>query len=208
MARLSRDDSSWRAHGLKKRYAEFDPDKTPKKKNKKDTKKWCRGVEGHPHDIRQVVIGVNPNCWECRRKDDDKPCNHLRTVTKCVNCNATVTGWGWRAKKTPTKTNKRPQGVITQQEILAEKWCDEGHLWDWTEWEPKKSHPWRFDHFSSFGKKSIRFDSDGNMWRKEWKWIKEYRTPRVWKHCVMCGLERRSQSRQITADDVPKEYLE
>lgn len=53
MARLSRDDSSWKAHGLAKKYEDWEHDHkqgSKGKNKKKNTKRWCRGKEGQEHD--------------------------------------------------------------------------------------------------------------------------------------------------------------
>lgn len=213
MAKLSHDDSSWRAHGLKKRYAEWDPDATPKKKkSKKDTKKWCRGVEGHPHDIRDVVIGINPHCWDCRKRDDGKPCPHMRSIRKCIKCNARFPRYGtWSPKEIKIKEGN----LKTEQQELAAKWCTEGHLWDWklftqpperTFYSSVWDRRWyRWSHGVYVVKDGeIRFETKDNRGRREWGLPK--RLPRTHKYCVMCGLERKSQSREITPEDIPKEF--
>lgn len=221
MAKLSHDASSWRAYGLKKRYETLERDEEVggKKKAKKDTKKWCRGVEGHPHNIRSVVIGLTPcyrNVGGCIQNPDynGKLCNHWKSITKCVNCNAKVTGYGWRNKTNPTKTNKKPNGVVTEQQRLAEKWCSEGHLWDWSEFKQDRENQfnrnrWEWSYRWTQGTFVVR---DGEVWfetkdRNGQKiWTQPSRAPRVHKICVMCGLERNSQSRAITPDDIPKEF--
>ena len=54
--RLSKDDDSWKASGIKRRdfRSAHDAPEVPRRsgpKRKKNTKKWCRGREGKEHTI-------------------------------------------------------------------------------------------------------------------------------------------------------------
>lgn len=117
MARISQDDTSWRASGLKRKYDTIEEDRQvgPKPKRKKDTKRWCRGIEGRRHDIQSIqIVGFNENCHT------RKPCGHWRHyVEKCVICGYEITLKAYH------------------QIELAEQWCDKGHLWDWQTYSRK-----------------------------------------------------------------------
>lgn len=76
MAKLSRDDGSWKAHGLAKRYEDWENDPkhpAPKPKNKKkNTKRWCRGKEGQEHDWKSFEKNqriIIQRCDRCRKED-------------------------------------------------------------------------------------------------------------------------------------------
>ena len=82
MARLKRDNSSWRAHGLYKKYQEPRVvDNTTKRPAKKDTNRWCRGKVGKEHDWHRfqqkrynweldeyVSPYIEIKCMECRKE--------------------------------------------------------------------------------------------------------------------------------------------
>jgi len=48
MARLKKDHSGWRSHGLYLKYKEPTENKP---KSKKDTNRWCRGRVGREHNL-------------------------------------------------------------------------------------------------------------------------------------------------------------
>jgi hypothetical protein len=55
MARLSGDDDSWRASGLRKRYADWEHEhRPPMKKKGKNKKRWCKGKVGREHAYEAV----------------------------------------------------------------------------------------------------------------------------------------------------------
>ena len=82
MARLKRDNSSWRAHGLYKKYQEPSiKEPSTAKRSKKDTNKWCRGKVGKPHiwhryqakrynwELDKYVSPyIEIKCIECRKE--------------------------------------------------------------------------------------------------------------------------------------------
>ena len=77
MARLSRDNSSWRAYGLSKRYEDWEADAKPlgPPKKKKDKKKWCKGKVGVEHDFQpyerefgsRTIWRIN-KCTRCHKE--------------------------------------------------------------------------------------------------------------------------------------------
>jgi len=69
MAKISRDDTSWHASGVKTRDARHtkSPEETGRHQSKKNTKKWCRGKIGKEHTGE----------WR------DKGYCHILTCTKC-----------------------------------------------------------------------------------------------------------------------------
>lgn len=56
MARLSEDDSSWKADGIKHRDNRHDhgSSEVSRKGKKKNTRKWCKGKVGREHEIEVV----------------------------------------------------------------------------------------------------------------------------------------------------------
>lgn len=78
MARVNRDNSSWRAHGLSKRYEDWEADAIPlgTPKKKKNKKKWCKGKEGREHDWQDYhkqygtrSVWVIKKCSACHKED-------------------------------------------------------------------------------------------------------------------------------------------
>lgn len=78
MAKVSGDDSSWKANGLAKKYEDWENNpkhKPASSKNKrKNTKRWCRGKEGKEH----AWVSYKPytfmryrirKCSECGKTD-------------------------------------------------------------------------------------------------------------------------------------------
>lgn len=208
MAKLSRDATSWRAYGLVKRYEDWENDPRPKRKSKaKDTKKWCRGVEGRPHDFRQIVIGLM-NCWECRKRDE--PCTHPRTKVRCEGCNCDAS-WSWPRSRGPSLTKEYQRELArAKQRQLASEWCDyEGHEWIWSKFKNERINNWlgipTKQKYKANAKGEIllhqtRWDNEVGKYVDVWE--KPWRTPRIHKVCEMCGLERKSQSRDITPEDL------
>ena len=127
MATLKDDDSSWKAHGLKKKIRDWENDPKPRvvQNKKKNTHKWCKGKVGVEHDVRNVlIVSLNPMCAKNGSRDKDGKiirCGHWRHYeNKCVNCG-----------KSSYRVAKASRPAYKQQRELEEKWCTEGHLWDW-----------------------------------------------------------------------------
>lgn len=77
MGRLKKDHGGYRTSGLWTKYQQPTVHDTPlKPRAKKDTKKWCRGKVGVPHEFHQRI-------WFCWLDEV-----HYRTV--CVNCRKEV----------------------------------------------------------------------------------------------------------------------
>lgn len=53
MARVKKDKTGWRSHGIWLRDFVIHPEKQ-KRGNKKDTKKWCRGKKGREHEYKRA----------------------------------------------------------------------------------------------------------------------------------------------------------
>jgi hypothetical protein len=73
MATLSEDNSSWKASGIQRRdfrSTKNGPEIPKGSKRKKNTKKWCKGIEGREH---KVIHWVEKNRWGSY-------------VDKCENC--------------------------------------------------------------------------------------------------------------------------
>lgn len=80
MARVSRDDDSWKASGVKRRDERQDSS-TPevsRKGKKKNTRRWCKGVEGRKHDYE---IGVGMKRYQF---DQSQPAKWV--IDRCRNC--------------------------------------------------------------------------------------------------------------------------
>lgn len=76
MARLKRDHSGWNSSGLYQKYQQPKIDEMVLKvKNKKDTKKWCRGKIGVKHDLQRHF---HYTTWFNKRT------NFIRV--ECINC--------------------------------------------------------------------------------------------------------------------------
>lgn len=128
MATLSEDDSSWRASGIIRRdfrHTKGEPEApTRAVRGRKNTKRWCKGIVGRKHDVRTVVENPHvcgPDC-SARRENGGSGYHRWgvnRSVTKCVACGMNA----WSLDKS-YKTNPI-------QQKLADKWCGEGHLYDW-----------------------------------------------------------------------------
>lgn len=72
MAKLSGDDTSWKAEGLRRRYREdLIPRPEHRGSRKKNTKKWCKGVVGREH-IFKMVAPVRFKSWSPDRYAVDK----------------------------------------------------------------------------------------------------------------------------------------
>lgn len=124
MATLKDDNSSWKAHGLKKKRRDWDNDPKPRnvKNKKKSTAKWCKGRVGVEHDIqKELIVQLNPLCAKNGTRDSNGHrifCGHWRHhVIRCVKCHKEF----YQSDKT------------AEQKKLEEKWCREGHMYDWVE---------------------------------------------------------------------------
>lgn len=81
MARVSRDDDSWKASGVKRRDERQDsstPEVSRRKGKKKNTRRWCKGVEGRKHDYE---IGVGMKRYQF---DQSQPAKWV--IDRCRNC--------------------------------------------------------------------------------------------------------------------------
>lgn len=81
MARISQDDDSWKAGGIKRRdfRSVRNGPEVPKHGKKKNTKKWCRGQVGKLHDTE-----VKP--WKSLSFYRDPFNRPVWVVDKCKNC--------------------------------------------------------------------------------------------------------------------------
>lgn len=80
MARISDDDSSWKASGVQHRdfrHTHNGPEVSSRAK-KKNTRKWCKGVVGREHTFN---VGVAAPRWN--RFRDGRP---MWIVDKCSTC--------------------------------------------------------------------------------------------------------------------------
>jgi hypothetical protein len=128
MATLSENGDSWHARGIKRRdfrHVKGDPE-VPGSRNRgrKNTKRWCKGKEGREHDVRTYVENPHACSRDCSYRKENggtgfHPWGTNRRVTKCVACGMD----SWNLDKI-YKTNPI-------QQALADKWCGEGHLYDW-----------------------------------------------------------------------------
>lgn len=93
MARIKKDKDSWHASGIvvrdKKHDKSFDghEGRRPNKKKKKNTKKWCKGIEGRKH-----ILVWEVSKWErgfCHRFN--KPVRYKQAV--CNICHKVIKGW-------------------------------------------------------------------------------------------------------------------
>ena len=80
MARLKKDNSSWKAHGLYKKYQQLTVNERPyRPKSKKDTVTWCRGKKGVSHELYREFVYY----WNCS-KDEYVSLGYIQA--KCDNC--------------------------------------------------------------------------------------------------------------------------
>lgn len=127
MATLSEDGDSWRASGVKRRdfrRAKDAPEVPGSRGRRKNTKKWCKGIVGRKHDVRTYVENPHYCGKDCSYNKENggtgfHPWATNRRVTKCVKCGLN----SWNLHKS-YKTDPI-------QQKLADKWCGEGHLYDW-----------------------------------------------------------------------------
>lgn len=174
MARISKDSTSWRAYGLAKRNEDWEnnPKRQPVKAKKKNTKRWCKGKVGVEHNFESTLV-VQTN----PKCFTGVFCGHwFHYQNACTGCGKE--DWGRDERK----------GIDRErQEELAAKWCTEDHLWDWSEFEHKEMYT-----FVNGELKEVYNHS----------FVRPWRHPKVHKVCVMCGLERRSQTRKIGPEDL------
>lgn len=191
MAKLSDDASGWSASGKRKKIEtqKADPQvPKPGSSKKKNTKKWCKGIEGRYHEVKNVqLVNFNDNCWNNLYspgyywRDKDKWCGHHRHFEmKCVGC-------GMEANRL-SKAAKRYNGIKTEQEKLEEKWCDKGHLWDWEEFN---FEDWKRKQPAYTRLRDVVIRQGAFMYQyKHWKTgAMVWRTVsiKVEQYCVMCG---------------------
>lgn len=161
MARISEDPDSWRAGGLVKKYADWEKPPVPQERHKHSKKKsdrWCKGQEGHEHDFSTPDMAHTDACW--RREVNGRKylvCFNYRhgQGVSCSRCQIALRSLSKKARKAAIAVNPK---LATEQEKLAEKWCGEGHMYDWQPIERNEAQPWRWSY---------------------------YREKRI---CVMCGL--------------------
>lgn len=109
MARISEDNTSYRASGIERRdfrHTANGPEVTGKPRKHKDTKRWCKGIQGREH-VLVTVMGKNDyfnrgcgdfgymflgSTWVCHHE------------VKCENCGKVLDSWlGDRCPSRPTK---------------------------------------------------------------------------------------------------------
>lgn len=92
MARLKKDHSGYRSHGLYKKYkVPTTSDPVIKHKSKKDTNKWCRGKVGVEHDWHRfqsrkydwevddyVIPWSHVKCFECGKSKYQKTAKSIK----------------------------------------------------------------------------------------------------------------------------------
>lgn len=71
--KLSHDDSSWKASGIKRRDFRHTHDgpEVPRHQGKKNRRKWCRGKVGREHQLVRVRASRwidNDVCTECGKQ--------------------------------------------------------------------------------------------------------------------------------------------
>lgn len=77
MARLSDDGDSWKATGLRKKWADWEHEHRPPMKAKgKNKKRWCKGKVGREHDYKTVPYKFR---WSRMASD-------FYLVDKCSKC--------------------------------------------------------------------------------------------------------------------------
>lgn len=110
--------------------------------------------------------------------------NHHYLIYACTGC-------GKEQYRRPTA------GVNDRQAELAAEWCGEGHLWDWEEFKPSY-----FEY--RFVGDVLHHRHPASIFQREREWTKAYpwAHPTLHKVCLMCGLERRGQTRKIEPGDL------
>src|SRR4051794_16007303 len=130
MAKISHDNTSWRASGLTKRYEEKSdvPKRSPAKKA--DSKRWCKGKVGREHKLvvcRPQYFSDPYNCWNglvlaCRKRDCQRY-HHMELSYRCANCGKYVDDMAEEVQAIV-----KPK--VAEMLALEAKWCRKGHLWD------------------------------------------------------------------------------
>lgn len=146
MATLSEDSSSWRAYGLVKKYQDWEKPPTPqerRKAKKTKDKRWCKGQEGTEHDFVYQARSHDPACYReydnGRRRELRCYSHKHRSITECTRCHLDFAHLRGKARKAAIAHNP---SLASEQEKLEEKWCQEGHLWDWVERVPNVRSPY------------------------------------------------------------------
>lgn len=176
MAKLSDNSRSWYGDGLRKKFSDWEAKAKPKSKAKKNTKLWCKGKVGARHDVQEVlIVPLNDDCFKNGKVNvvngvsqwtRNKPgCGHWKHYeTKCVNCGMNV-----RDMDESYKIALSPE--LQKQKELEEKWCNEGHLYDWVEYT-HRFPIWR----RGTGKVEVLYEI---------------------KTCVMCGKTKGKSRRKV-----------
>lgn len=124
--RISRDDTSWKAGGIRRRDFRADPEAVPdrpRRRARKDTRRWCRGVPGRDHIAERV-----PTAWRTvtvTRSDGTQYTTEepTRWVTRCAVCHMD-------AYRLPEHVLAQVDPALRRHLALAERWCGDGHLCD------------------------------------------------------------------------------
>lgn len=76
MAKLSGDDNSWKAEGLRAKNEDWEARERPPKPAKKNKKKWCKGKKGveHKYEPYEKSFGSRTKygimkCTKCHKED-------------------------------------------------------------------------------------------------------------------------------------------
>lgn len=136
MGRLKKDHSGWHTSGLWLKYKEPTvEEQQPRHKSKKNTREWCRGKKGQPHELIRVFYRTHGNgkyfdwgYWNGRL--------FKYTETVCTNCGKRF----WNKNKgiplvIPVKDESeeypvqvKVNGVI--QPIHPSRYLDQHYCWD------------------------------------------------------------------------------
>lgn len=191
--RLSQDDSSWRASGIKRRDFRHDhdapnPERHGKvKKYKKDTKTWCRGKEGREH----VMVALDVR-WGPRGK--------------CANCG--ITEWNLRRKVRKGKPGPEEIKKKQEQKEFEEAFCSkEGHIWEPDEVQHSKISitEWTVNYYRNRGEEVFydEFNGGDYYWSGNTSGWYYWKSPKdVASVCAICG--RVDKTRRIALKDLWK----